>query len=157
MHYHFCLCSTDVFFQQFLFVELLLTGYNVCILHNVFLYLVVLVVKNLTAKAGDIRNVGFIPGSGRFPGREHGNPLQCSCPENPMDRGARWAMVHRVTKSWVMPELRVAVVLAMCYHFCLYFIDIFLHWFLCVELLLTWYSTCILHNVLSVFGGRKGL
>ena len=129
--------------------------YVFCIMF--FLYLVVLVVKNLTAKAGDIRNVGFIPGSGRFPGREHGNPLQCSCPENPMDRGARWAMVHRVTKSWVMPELRVAVVLAMCYHFCLYFIDIFLHWFLCVELLLTWYSTCILHNVLSVFGGRKGL
>ena len=99
MGYHFCLCSTDVFFHWFLFVELLLTWYGVYILHNVFLYLVVLVAKNLPAKAGDIKNVGFTPGLGRFPRREHGNPLQYSCPENPMDRGAWWAMVHRVTKS----------------------------------------------------------
>ena len=38
--------------------------------------------------------------SGRSPGRGHGNPLQYSCLENPMDRGAWWATVHRVTKSW---------------------------------------------------------
>ena len=48
---------------------------------------VVLVVKNPPANAGDIRNVGLIPGSGRSPGGEHGNPLQHSCLENPMDRG----------------------------------------------------------------------
>ena len=48
---------------------------------------VVLVVKNPPANAGDIRDVGLIPGSGRSPGGEHGNPLQHSCLENPMDRG----------------------------------------------------------------------
>ena len=41
-----------------------------------------------------------LPGSGRSPGGGHGNPLQNSCLENPMDRGARWATVHDVTKSW---------------------------------------------------------
>ena len=59
-----------------------------------------LVVKNLPANAGDIRDEGLIPGSGRALGRGHGNPLQCSCLENPMDRGARWVTVHEVTKSW---------------------------------------------------------
>ena len=59
----------------------------------------VLVVKSLPANAGDVRDVGSIPGSGRSPGRGHGNPLQCSCLENPQDRGAWWATVHGVTKS----------------------------------------------------------
>ena len=58
-----------------------------------------LVVKNPVVKAGDIRNVGLIPGSGKSPGGGHGNPLQFSCLENPMDRGAWWAAVHRVAKS----------------------------------------------------------
>ena len=49
---------------------------------------VVLVVKNLSANAGDLRNVGSNPGSGRSPGGGHGNPLQYSCLKNPMDRGA---------------------------------------------------------------------
>ena len=44
-------------------------------------------VKNPPATAGDAREVGLIPGSGRFPGGENGNPLQHSCLENPMDRG----------------------------------------------------------------------
>ena len=60
---------------------------------------VVLVVKNLPANAGDTRDVGFIPGSARSPGRGNGNPLQYSCLENPMDRGAWWATVHGVAKS----------------------------------------------------------
>ena len=47
-----------------------------------------LVVKNLLANAGDIRDVGLIPGSGRSSGGQHGNPLQYSCLENPMDKGA---------------------------------------------------------------------
>ena len=47
-------------------------------------------VKNLPANAGDIREVGSIPGLGRSPGGGHGNPLQYSCLENPMDRGAWW-------------------------------------------------------------------
>ena len=44
--------------------------------------------------------MGLIPGSGRSPGEGNGNPLQYSCLENPMDRGAWWATVHGVTKSW---------------------------------------------------------
>ena len=60
---------------------------------------VVLAIKNPPAKAGDVRDVGSIPGSGRSPGGEHGNPLQYTCLETPMDRGAWWATVHRVTKS----------------------------------------------------------
>ena len=60
---------------------------------------VVLVVKNLPANAGDVRDTGSIPGLGRFPAGGHGNPLQCSCLENPMDRRAWWAIVPRVTKS----------------------------------------------------------
>jgi len=54
------------------------------------------VVKNLPANAGD---EDLIPGSGRFPGGGNGNPLQCSCLENPMDRGTWQATVHRVAKS----------------------------------------------------------
>ena len=57
---------------------------------------VVLMVKNLPANAGDN---GLIPGLGRSPGGGHGNPIQYSCLENPMDRGAWWAMVHSVAKS----------------------------------------------------------
>ena len=48
----------------------------------------VLVVKNLSAKAGDSRDVSSIPGSGRSPAGGHGNPLQYSCLENSMDRGS---------------------------------------------------------------------
>ena len=58
------------------------------------------VVKNLPANAGDARDTGLIPGWGRPPGGKNGNPLQYSCLENPMDKGAWWATVHRVTKSW---------------------------------------------------------
>ena len=54
----------------------------------------VLVVKNLPANAGDIRDMGSIPGFGISPGEGHGNPLQYSCLENPMDRGAWWVTVH---------------------------------------------------------------
>ena len=55
-----------------------------------------LVVKDLPANAGD---VGSMPGSGRSPGRGKGNPLQYSCLENPEDRGAWRAIVHRVAES----------------------------------------------------------
>ena len=50
--------------------------------------------------AGDIRDTGSTPGSGESPGGGHGNPLQCSFPEYPMDRGAWWAAVHGVAKIW---------------------------------------------------------
>ena len=76
-------------------------------LHTSFLMCLVLhwdfpggsVVKNLPANAGDIRDAGLIPGLGRSPEGGHDNPLQCSCPENPMDRGAWQATVDRVAMS----------------------------------------------------------
>ena len=54
------------------------------------------VIKNPPANAGD---TGSIPGSGRYPGEENGNPLQYSCLGNPTDRGDLWAIVHRVEKE----------------------------------------------------------
>ena len=56
------------------------------------------VVKNPHANA---RDASSVPGSGRSPGDGNGNWLQYSCLENPMDRGAWWATVHRVAKSWM--------------------------------------------------------
>ena len=58
-----------------------------------------LVVKNPPASAGDIRDLDSIPGLGRSPGGGHSNPLQYSCLENPMNRGAWQATVHSVAKS----------------------------------------------------------
>ena len=64
---------------------------------------VMLVVKNLPASAGDVRDMGSVPGLGRFPGGGHGNPLQYSGLENSMNRGAWWATVHRAAKrqTWL--------------------------------------------------------
>ena len=56
-------------------------------------------VKNLPANAGDRRDMSLILGFGRSPGGGHGNSLQCSCLENPMDRGACQATVHGVSKN----------------------------------------------------------
>ena len=56
-------------------------------------------VKNLPPDTGDTRDTGVIPGLGRFPGGGNGNLLQYSCPEDPMKRGARWAIIHGVAKS----------------------------------------------------------
>ena len=60
---------------------------------------VVLVVRNPPAIAQDIRDAGSSPGLGRSPGEGHGNQLQYSCLENPMDRGAWQAIVHGVAKG----------------------------------------------------------
>ena len=60
---------------------------------------VALVVKISPASAGDRRDTGLIPGSGRSPGEGNGNPLHYSCLENSMDRGVWWATVHGVTQS----------------------------------------------------------
>ena len=59
-----------------------------------------LVVKNPSANAGDISDADSTPGSGRAPGGGYGNLHQCSCLENPMDRGTWRATVHRVSESW---------------------------------------------------------
>ena len=61
----------------------------------------VLVVKSPPANAGDKRDAGSIPTSGRAPVGRQGNPLQYSSLKNPMDRGAWWATVHRVAKSQI--------------------------------------------------------
>ena len=61
--------------------------------------MVVIVVKNPPASSGDARDVGSIPGLGRSPRGGHGNPLQHSYLDNPMDKGASQATVHRVAKS----------------------------------------------------------
>ena len=63
---------------------------------SLWAFKVAVVVKNLPANAGD---ADMIPGLGRSPGGGHGNPLQYSCPENHMDRGAWRAAVHGATKS----------------------------------------------------------
>ena len=60
---------------------------------------VTLVVKNMPANTGDLRDPVLIPGLGRFPRGEHDNPFQYSCLESPMDRGAWQATVHWVAKS----------------------------------------------------------
>ena len=67
---------------------------------------VALVIKNLPANAGEIRETGSIPGSGRSPGGGNGNPLQYSCLENPMDSGAWRATVHRFAKiqAWLKSQ-----------------------------------------------------
>jgi len=63
------------------------------------------VVKNSPANGGDVKDMGLILGSGRAPGGEHGNPLQYSCLENPMDRGAWWTMVHSIKNESDMTEV----------------------------------------------------
>ena len=72
---------------------------------------VVPVVKNLPANPGDIRDSGLAPRSGRSPGGGHGNPLQYSCMENPMDRGVWWATAHRILQSGTQLKQ-----LSMCTH-----------------------------------------
>ena len=73
----------------------------VCVCETYRLSHVALVVKNLPANAGDVRDVDSIPGLGRSPGGGYDNPLQYSCLENLTDRGAWRAMVHRFAKSQI--------------------------------------------------------
>ena len=63
------------------------------------MYIYTKVIKNLPAKAGDAGDLGSIPGLGKSPGKGNGNPLQYSCLENPMDRGAWWVTVQGFTNS----------------------------------------------------------
>jgi len=80
-------------------------------------------VKNSSANAGDARDVGLIPGWGRSPGGGNGNPLQFSCLENPMGRGAWWAIIqglnlgslhweHEVSATGLSGKSNVVVVLS---------------------------------------------
>ena len=65
-----------------------------------------LVVKNLPANAGDVWDVGSVPGLGRSPGGGHGHSLQYSCLKNPLDRGTRQATVNGAAKSWTRLKRR---------------------------------------------------
>ena len=98
-------------------------------------------VKNPLANARDVRDMGLTSGSGRTPGGEHGNPLQSSSLENPMDREAWWATAHRVTKSWTRlmrlsmhasmhPSTAIIVCLAA------YFASLVARWLICLSNLL---------------------
>ena len=75
------------------------TSYIIPFIESSRTKLVALVVKNLPASSEDLRTVGSIPGQGRSRGEGHGNPLQYSCLENPMDSRAWQVIIHRVTKS----------------------------------------------------------
>ena len=80
-------------------------------------------IKNLPAIAGDLGDVGLIPGLGRSPGEGNGNPLQCSCLENPREGGAWWAAVYGVARSRTSPrlsDLAVAAAVLIMYIFFLY-------------------------------------
>ena len=76
----------------------------VCVYANIWMEIgtsqVALGLKNPPANTGDVRDVVSIPGLERSPGGRNGNPLWYSCLENPIDRGAWWATVHGVAKSW---------------------------------------------------------
>ena len=78
------------------------------------------VIKNLPASTGDIGDAGSIPGSERSSGGGNGNPLQYSCLENPMDRGAWWATVHRIAKSWT--QLSTLNLLKYCFCFMMFWL-----------------------------------
>ena len=82
----------------------------------------VLVVKNPPANVGDLREVGLIPGSGRFPGGGNGNPFQYSHLENSFDRGAWWATVHGVAKIWTRLSIsinkNIVYYICMCVYIC---------------------------------------
>ena len=81
-------------------MKLEICGYLLIIMINIWASQVVLVVKNLLANAGEIKDADLIPGLRRSPEEGHGNLLQFSCLGNTMDREAWWAMLHGVTKSW---------------------------------------------------------
>ena len=78
--------------------------------------------KKPLVNVGDIRDLGSTPGSGRSPRGGHGNPLQYSCLENPMDRGAWQAMVHRVKKRYDWSDLaHNALCKFSASHLCIFF------------------------------------
>ena len=92
---------------------------------------VALVVKNSPTNRGDPKDLGSIPESERSPGGGHGTPLQYSCLENPMDRGAWQATVHRVAKSWTWLK-RLCMHTHMGFLFC--FTDLFVSSFTGINL-----------------------
>ena len=100
---NFILVSTTAFLQnRFTYCQSLPTSW-LCL--SIRASQVALVVKNPPVSAGDARDMGSIPESGRSPGEGNGNPLQYSCLEDPMDRGAWWATVLGVAKRHTTEQL----------------------------------------------------
>ena len=95
-----------------------------------------LVVNNPPANAGDIWDMGSIPESGRSLGGGHGNPFQYSCLENPMDRGAWWATVHKGLKESDMHWRQIIYHLSYIFSAIIFFF--MSHWFL-----LLLFNTCL--------------
>ena len=120
----------------------------VCMCTYIWASQVVLVIKNPPANAGDIRDAGSIPGSGRSPGEGHGIPLQYSCLENPMDRGAWQAMVHRVAKSRIQLKW-------FSMHTCTspntYWVICQIWNFFTIQLYVLWCTVCLLHHWILPF------
>ena len=77
-----------------------MSTWNILMHNDLWAFQLALVVKNLTANAGDVRDLDLIPHWGRSPGEGNGNLLQYSCLENPMDRGAWQVTVHKVAENW---------------------------------------------------------
>ena len=88
--------------------------------------------KNMSSNAGDM---GSIPGSGRFPGGGHSNPLQCSCLENPMDRGAWKATVHGVAKSQTGLSIKTIEYSSLCYSVGPYLSIVYIIVYICLQAL----------------------
>ena len=88
-------CVSDLYFIFCMYVAC----YEFFFGHLTWASQVAQVVKNPPASAGDAGGTGSIPGSGRSPGEGNGNPLQCSCLENPRDGGAWWAAIYGVAQS----------------------------------------------------------
>ena len=99
-YFPFIEISSDFFHH---FYSYPLTDLYIYDLHSSIYYFgasqVALIVKNPPTNAGDIGDMGLIPGSGRYPGEQHGNPLQYSCLEHHMDGGAWWVTVHGTAES----------------------------------------------------------
>ena len=106
-------------------------------------------IKNLPANAGDTRDVGSIPGSGRFSGVGNGTPLQDSCLDNSMDRGVWWAIAYEVAKSWtrlwdwahICARARTHTHTSIYLYVSLYMYSIYI----CITLLYIWNE----HNILN--------
>ena len=106
---------------------------------------VVVVVKNLPANAGELRDMGSIPELGRSPGGGHGNPLQYSCLENPKDRGAWRATVHRVAKN----QTQLKPLSTMHTHAVTVWIDK-IPWKGKVMMKILWFYLCTFLNIITV-------
>ena len=130
---------------------------------------VVLVVKNPPPSAGDIRDVGSIPGSGRSPGEGNGNPLRYSCLENPMDRGAWWATVHGVARSctwlsnfapsiciYVYMYTYVYMYICICMYVYVYIcIYMYICMYICIRMYVCMYISIYVHIQLTHFAAQQ--